>query len=43
MYEGVARNKQQIQATSGAMLGEATRQGKDSQWSERTTHLPVDI
>lgn len=28
MYEGVARNKQQIDATSGAMVGEATRQGK---------------
>lgn len=27
MYEGVARNKQQIEATSGAMVGEATRQG----------------
>ncbi|XP_051169756.1 transcription initiation factor TFIID subunit 5 [Leptopilina boulardi] len=26
MYEGVARNKQQIEATSGAILGEATRQ-----------------
>ncbi|CAK9799104.1 Transcription initiation factor TFIID subunit 5 [Anthophora quadrimaculata] len=26
MYEGVARNKQQIDATSGAMVGEATRQ-----------------
>uniref|UniRef100_A0A1B6DEK0 Transcription initiation factor TFIID subunit 5 n=1 Tax=Clastoptera arizonana TaxID=38151 RepID=A0A1B6DEK0_9HEMI len=26
MYEGVARNKQQINATSGAMVGEATRQ-----------------
>ncbi|XP_034951063.1 transcription initiation factor TFIID subunit 5 isoform X2 [Chelonus insularis] len=26
MYEGVARNKQQIEATSGATLGEATRQ-----------------
>ena len=28
MYEGVARNKRQIEATSGAMVGEATRQGK---------------
>lgn len=27
MYEGVARNKQQIEATAGAMVGEATRQG----------------
>lgn len=27
MYEGVARNKQQIDATSGAVVGEATRQG----------------
>lgn len=27
MYEGVARNKKQIEATSGAMVGEATRQG----------------
>lgn len=27
MYEGVARNKEQIDATSGAMVGEATRQG----------------
>lgn len=27
MYEGVARNKQQIDATSGAVTGEATRQG----------------
>lgn len=27
MYEGVARNKQQIEATSGALVGEATRQG----------------
>lgn len=27
MYEGVARNKQQIEATSGAVVGEATRQG----------------
>lgn len=27
MYEGVARNKQQIDATAGAMIGEATRQG----------------
>lgn len=26
MYEGVARNKQQIDATSGAIVGEATRQ-----------------
>ncbi|CAB3366035.1 Hypothetical predicted protein [Cloeon dipterum] len=26
MYEGVARNKQQIDATAGAMVGEATRQ-----------------
>ncbi|GLH04111.1 hypothetical protein R5R35_003384 [Gryllus longicercus] len=26
MYEGVARNKQQIDATSGAVVGEATRQ-----------------
>ncbi|XP_066585283.1 transcription initiation factor TFIID subunit 5-like [Prorops nasuta] len=26
MYEGVARNKQQIEATSGATVGEATRQ-----------------
>lgn len=29
MYEGVARNKQQIDATSGAMVGEATRQGNN--------------
>lgn len=28
MYEGVARNKQQIDATSGAMIGEASRAGK---------------
>lgn len=28
MYEGVARNKGQIDATSGAVVGEATRQGK---------------
>lgn len=28
MYEGVARNKSQIDATSGAVIGEATRQGK---------------
>jgi len=28
MYEGVARNKEQIDAISGAMVGEATRQGK---------------
>lgn len=28
MYEGVARNKQQIEATAGAMVGEAMRQGK---------------
>ena len=27
MYEGVARNKQQIDATSGAMIGEAARTG----------------
>lgn len=27
MYEGVARNKQQIEATSGAMIGEAARAG----------------
>lgn len=27
MYEGVASNKQQIEATSGAVVGEATRQG----------------
>lgn len=27
MYEGVARNKQQIDATAGAVTGEATRQG----------------
>lgn len=27
MYEGVARNKSQIEATSGALVGEATRQG----------------
>lgn len=26
MYEGVARNKVQIDATAGAMIGEATRQ-----------------
>jgi transcription initiation factor TFIID subunit 5 len=26
MYEGVARNKQQIEATAGAVVGEATRQ-----------------
>lgn len=26
MYEGVARNKQQIEATSGALVGEASRQ-----------------
>ncbi|PSN41309.1 Transcription initiation factor TFIID subunit 5 [Blattella germanica] len=26
MYEGVARNKQQIEATAGALVGEATRQ-----------------
>ncbi|XP_022195379.1 transcription initiation factor TFIID subunit 5 [Nilaparvata lugens] len=26
MYEGVARNKQQIKATAGSMVGEATRQ-----------------
>ena len=25
MYEGVARNKTQIDATAGAMVGEATR------------------
>ena len=31
MYEGVARNKQQIDATSGAMVGEATRQGNVTQ------------
>ena len=31
MYEGVARNKQQIDATSGAMVGEATRQGNATQ------------
>ena len=30
MYEGVARNKQQIEATAGAVVGEATRQGE---WS----------
>lgn len=29
MYEGVARNKEQIDATSGAMVGEATRQGNE--------------
>jgi len=28
MYEGVARNKQQIEATAGAVVGEATRQGE---------------
>ena len=28
MYEGVARNKQQIEATSGALVGEAARQGR---------------
>lgn len=28
MYEGVARNKQQIDATAGAVTGEATRQGR---------------
>lgn len=27
MYEGVARNKKQIDATAGAVVGEATRQG----------------
>lgn len=27
MYEGVARNKKQIDVTSGAVVGEATRQG----------------
>lgn len=27
IYEGVARTKQQIEATGGAMLGEAERQG----------------
>ncbi|XP_071553825.1 transcription initiation factor TFIID subunit 5 [Temnothorax nylanderi] len=30
MYEGVARNKQQIEATSGALVGEATRQDNKS-------------
>lgn len=30
MYEGVARNKTQIDATSGAMIGEATRQDNKS-------------
>lgn len=35
MYEGVARNKEQIDAISGAMLGEATRQGKRYLRSER--------
>lgn len=30
MYEGVARNKKQIEANSGATLGEATRQGKNT-------------
>lgn len=29
MYEGVARNKSQIDATSGAVGGEAKRQGKN--------------
>ena len=28
IYEGVARNKKQIEETSGALIGEATRQGK---------------
>lgn len=34
MYEGVARNKQQIEATAGAVVGEATRQGE---WSSGLT------
>lgn len=36
MYEGVARNKQQIDATSGAMVGEATRQGNLSKLNAKT-------
>jgi transcription initiation factor TFIID subunit 5 len=27
MYEGVARNKQQIDSMAGSVIGEATRQG----------------
>jgi transcription initiation factor TFIID subunit 5 len=34
MYEGVARNKKQIDATAGAMVGEATRQGMSCTWQE---------
>lgn len=39
MYEGVARNKQQIEATAGAMVGEATRQGS---YSSHLSNLSVD-
>lgn len=39
MYEGVARNKQQIEATAGAMVGEATRQGS---YSSYLSNLSVD-
>lgn len=35
MYEGVARNKQQIDATAGGMVGEATRQGKVEEYWEK--------
>jgi hypothetical protein len=44
MYEGVARNKQQIEATAGAVVGEATRQGE---WScgvtDGSKHSVCDI
>ena len=42
MYEGVARNKAQIDATSGAVTGEATRQGNylyTKYWNNCNKHI----
>jgi len=44
MYEGVARNKQQIEATAGAVVGEATRQGEwSSGLADGSKHYVVPI
>lgn len=41
MYEGVARNKSQIDATSGALIGEATRQGTSE--TKYAYYLPLQF
>lgn len=43
MYEGVARNKAQIDATSGAIIGEATRQGKKNICTTDTLYIKLMI